>query len=55
MNKNVMLIETFDTNWKGVQEIMMVKVSIMAVAFNLGNLSVWICDAQKRSKNSSQL
>jgi|688.fasta_scaffold66617_3 hypothetical protein len=55
MNKNAMLIETFDTNWKGVQEIMMVKGSIMAVAFNLGNLSVWICDAQKRSKNSSQL
>lgn len=34
---------------------MMVKGSIMAVAFNMGNLSVWICDAQKRAKNSSQL
>jgi len=33
----------------------MVKGSIMAVAFNLGNLSVWVCDAQKRSKNNSQL
>jgi hypothetical protein len=56
MYKSGMLVETFDANWKGVQDISMIKGALMGVAFSAGTLSLWGCDVQQRKvKNSSQM
>jgi hypothetical protein len=55
MYKNGLLNETFDANWKGVQDMAMVKGALMAIAFSSNSLSLWVCDVQKKIKNSSQM
>lgn len=55
MYKNGLLLETFDASWKGVQDMAMVKGALMGIAFSGGALSLWVCDVQKKIKNSSQV
>lgn len=55
MYKNGLLVQTFDANWKGVQEINMIKGALMGIAFSAGTLSLWACDVQKKIKNTSQI
>ena len=55
MYKNGVLIETFDTNWRGVQDMSMVKGALMAVGSSNGKLHLWLCDVHKKIKNSSQV
>jgi WD40 repeat protein len=55
MYKNGVLLETFEAGWKGVQDISMIKGSLMGVAFSGGSLSLWCCDLQRKVRNNSQL
>ena len=55
MYKNGLLLETFDAGWKGVQDIAMVKGALMGIGCGGGVVSLWVCDVQKKIKNSSQL
>lgn len=55
MYKNGLLLETFDASWKGVQDMAMIKGALMGIAFSAGTLSLWVCDVQKKIKNSSQV
>jgi WD40 repeat protein len=55
MYKNGLLLETFDASWKGVQDIAMVKGALMGIASSAGSLSLWVCDVQRKIKNSSQV
>ena len=54
MYKNGLLLETFDAGWKGVQDIAMVKGALMGIACGV-TVSLWVCDVQKKIKNSSQV
>ena len=54
MYKNGLLLETFDAGWKGVQDIAMVKGALRGIACG-ATVSLWVCDVQKKIKNSSQV
>ena len=43
MNKNGLLLESIDSAWKGVQDILWVDKGIKGLASYGGTLSVWFC------------
>lgn len=55
MYKNGMLLQTYDTNWKGIQDMAMIQGALMAVGYSLGTINLWLCDVNKKIKNTSQV
>lgn len=43
MRKNGLLIESIDSAWKGVQDLLWCDKGIKGISSNAGNLSVWFC------------
>ncbi len=43
MTKNGLLLESIDSAWKGVQDILWVDKGIKGLASHAGTLSVWFC------------
>lgn len=52
MNKNGLLMETIDSAWRGVQEIVWTDKGLLGVASSNQNLSIWYCDIEKKLKKN---
>ena len=52
MNKNGALVESIESGWKGVQDIIWTEKGLLGLASNSSTLSVWYCDIDKKIKKS---
>jgi len=43
MTKNGLLLESIDSAWKGVQDLLWCEKGIKGISSNAGTLSVWFC------------
>lgn len=48
MDKNGLLVDTIDTAWKGVQDILWSDKGIKGIASSGGYLSTWFCFMENR-------
>ena len=56
MNKNGMLLESIESAWRGVHEIMWTEKGLLGLSSTSTALSVWYCDIEKKlKKNNSEM
>lgn len=56
MNKNGSLLESIESTWRGVHDIMWTDKGLLGLSSASNTLSVWYCDIDKKlKKNNSEV